>query len=403
VATLCLVALLVAAVALWRPWERADDSTATAVAPKLWTCAMHPQIKLDKPGKCPLCGMTLIPLKPADESHEATAADSSAVSLTPEAMALARVETTRVGRQRAVKRIRLYGTVQVDERLSRSQTSHFAGRIERLEVDFTGQSVRQGQTIATIYSPELLTAQQELLEAVRLRAGNPALLPAAREKLRLWKLSDRQIDELERSGDTSPYIDVRANTDGIVTRKMVNQGDYVQRGGVLFSVASLEHVWLLFSAYEADLPFLAVGDRVEYTLQALPGRVFQGSIAFIDPMADAATRTVSVRVEADNPRGELKPGMYANATALAPLKDGAERLVVPKSALLWTGKRAVVYVRRPKTKVPTFEMREVEIGPSLGDAYVVLSGITEGEEVVTQGTFVVDASAQLEGKRSMMD
>jgi len=378
--------------------EEAHDHEAEST---IWTCSMHPQIRMDEPGDCPLCGMDLIPLQTTGTGDASIAPD--AIQLSAEAAALANVQTTVVSRQNPVREVQLYGTIQVDERLSQSQTSHVSGRIEKLFVTFTGESVRRGQPIATIYSPELLNAQQELIEAVKMQELQPALLQAVREKLRLWKLTDAQIVRIEQSGEVSPLIDVVATTGGIVIAKNVNQGDYVNTGTVLFDVANLSQVWAVFDAYESDLPFLKVGDRLEYTLQSLPGKTFSGRISFINPILDPSTRTAKVRVETANPRMELKPEMYANALIDAPLKQYNNEVVIPKSAILWTGKRSIVYVKQPDTEIPAFLLREVELGPSLGDAYVVLSGISEGDEIVTNGAFTIDASAQLAGKRSMMN
>jgi Cu(I)/Ag(I) efflux system membrane fusion protein len=378
--------------------EEAHDHEAE---PTIWTCAMHPQIRMEEPGQCPICGMDLIPLQTTGTGDASI--DPNAIQLSAEAAALANVQTTVVSRQNPVKKVQLYGTIQVDERLSQSQTSHVSGRIEKLFVTFTGESVRRGQPIATIYSPELLNAQQELIEAVKMQDLQPALLQAVREKLRLWKLTDEQIASLEQSGEVSPLIDVAATTSGIVISKNVNQGDYVNTGTVLFDVANLSQVWAVFDAYESDLPFLKLGDRLEYTLQSLPGKTFSGRISFINPILDPATRTAKVRVETANPGMELKPEMYANALIDAPLKQYNNEVVIPKSAILWTGKRSIVYVKQPDTEIPAFMLREIELGPSLGDAYVVLSGINDGDEVVTNGAFTIDASAQLAGKRSMMN
>jgi Cu(I)/Ag(I) efflux system membrane fusion protein len=378
--------------------EEAHDHDAEST---IWTCSMHPQIRMDEPGDCPLCGMDLIPLQTTGTGDASI--DPDAIQLSAEAAALANVQTTVVSRQNPVKEVQLYGTIQVDERLSQSQTSHVSGRIEKLFVTFTGESVRRGQPIASIYSPELLSAQQELIEAVKMQELQPALLQAVREKLRLWKLTDAQIARIEQSGEVSPLIDVVATTSGIVISKNVNQGDYVNTGTVLFDVANLSQVWAVFDAYESDLPFLKVGDRLEYTLQSLPGKTFSGRISFINPILDPSTRTAKVRVETTNPRMELKPEMYANALIDAPLKLYNNEVVIPKSAILWTGKRSIVYVKQPDTEIPAFMLREVELGPSLGDAYVVLSGINDGDEIVTNGAFTIDASAQLAGKRSMMN
>jgi len=378
--------------------EEAHDHGAEAT---IWTCSMHPQIRMDEPGDCPICGMDLIPLQTTGTGDASI--DPDAIQLSAEAAALANVQTTVVSRQNPVREVQLYGTIQVDERLSQSQTSHVSGRIEKLFVTFTGESVRRGQPIATIYSPELLNAQQELIEAVKMKDLQPALLLAVREKLRLWKLTDEQIARIEQSGEVSPLIDVAATTSGIVISKNVNQGDYVNTGTVLFDVANLSQVWAVFDAYESDLPFLKVGDRLSYTLQSLPGKTFSGRISFINPILDPSSRTAKVRVETANPRMELKPEMYANALIDAPLKQYNNEIVIPKSAILWTGKRSIVYVKQPETQTPAFMLREVELGPSVGDAYVVLSGIDEGDEIVTNGAFTIDASAQLAGKRSMMN
>ena len=367
----------------------------------VWTCSMHPQIRQDKPGKCPICGMDLIPLKKNVISGGNAVSDPDAIRLSDEAMALADVQTTRVSRSNPVKQVRLYGKIIPDERSLQSQTAYVGGRIERLDIEFTGETVRAGQTLATLYSPELFTAQQELLEAVRMQ--QPALVQAAREKLRLWNLTDVQIDAIQYSGQASPMVEIKSNTNGIVIAKRVNRGDYVSQGSILFDIANLSRVWAMFDAFEVDLPFLAKGDRVEFTLSAFPGKTYSGRISFIDPILNATTRTARVRVDVANPTLEMKPEMYATAQVAAPLKGYKDRIVVPQTAVLWTGKRAVVYVRLPDTDTPTFRMREVTLGPALGGAYVVLDGLSDGEEIVTNGVFSIDASAQLEGKRSMMN
>ncbi|MDR2121391.1 MAG: efflux RND transporter periplasmic adaptor subunit [Tannerella sp.] len=367
---------------------------------QVWTCSMHPQIRQDKPGKCPLCAMDLIPLTPSGASGETL--DPDAIGLSEEAAALADIQTVAVGRSRPVKEIRLYGTIKPDERRLRSLVSHVNGRIETLSVNFAGETVREGQVVASIYSPDLLNAQQELLEAKKLGETQPALLQAAREKLRFLKMTDSRIAEIERTGKAAPVVDIPAHAGGIVTAKRVEQGDYVNTGGVLFDLADLSSVWAVFDAYETDLPFLRIGDKVEYTLQTLPGRTFSGRISFIDPMLDKTARTARIRVETANPRLELKPEMYAAAIVRSSTGRSDGEMVIPRTAVLWTGKRSVVYVKQPDASAPVFRMREVELGASLGDEYVILSGLREGEEVVVRGTFVVDAAAQLEGKPSMM-
>lgn len=366
---------------------------------EVWTCSMHPQIKMDKPGKCPICAMDLIPLQ-----KNVSADDSAALSdiqLSEEAVALADVQTTVVSKENPVKRIRLYGKIVSDERSLQSQTAYVGGRIEKLAVEFTGETVREGQTLATIYSPELFTAQQELLQASQMQ--HPQLIQAAWEKLRLWNMTEEQINAILESGKATSTVEIKANTSGIVTAKRVNKGDYVSQGAVLFDIANLSRVWAMFDAFETDLPYLNKNDKVEFTLPAFPGKHFSGQISFIDPMINPNTRTARVRVEVPNHNLELKPEMYATAEVEASLQQYKGHIVIPQSAVLWTGKRSIVYVRRPNSSIPTFGLREIELGPSLGGAYVVVSGLNEGESVVTNGTFAIDASAQLEGKPSMMN
>jgi Cu(I)/Ag(I) efflux system membrane fusion protein len=363
-----------------------------------WICSMHPQIRQDHPGLCPVCAMDLSPVKKTASMNESI--DPKAILLSKEAAALANIQTTPVLRSLPVKEVHLFGTVQMDERLLRSQVSHVSGRIEKLYVNFTGETVRKEQVIASIYSPDLLNAQQELLEAVKI--ARPVLLEAAKEKLRQWKLTEEQIARIEQTGLVSPQMDIVANTEGIVVAIKGKQGDYVAQGSVLFDLAALSSVWVMFDAYEADLPYLKKGDKLEYTSPALPGRTFSGTVTFIDPVLDKTTRTVKVRVETANPRMELKPEMYANALVRASLKQHGNEIIVPKTAVLWTGKRSIVYVKQ-LSETPAFLLREIELGVSLGNAYVVLSGLSEGEEVVTNGVFSIDASAQLEGKQSMMN
>jgi Cu(I)/Ag(I) efflux system membrane fusion protein len=299
--------------------------------------------------------------------------------------------------------VRLYGKVQADERLLQNQVAHISGRIEKLFVGFTGETVTKGQLLALIYSPELITAQQELLEAAKEKQMQPAIYEAAIEKLRQWMLNDKQIAQIEQSGRIKTKFEVYANTSGVVTTKKVNVGDYVSQGASLFDIANLSRVWVLFDAYESDLPFLNVGNTVNFSLQALPDKDFNSTIRFIDPVIDPVSRVAKVRVEVDNSGGKLKPEMFATGIVKANLNAYKDKLVIPRSAVLWTGKRSVVYVKQSDSDELHFRMREIETGPMLGNSYVVISGLEEGEEIVSDGTFSVDAAAQLEGKPSMMN
>ena len=381
------------------PREDNHDHASEDSKTKTWTCAMHPQIRMEQRGKCPICGMELIPLNP----NTSSVIDLAAIYLTKEATQLANVQTTIVTRQNPEKEVRLYGKVQADERLLQNQVAFISGRVEKLLVNFTGEPVRKGQSLALIYSPELITAQQELLESSKSKQSQPGIYEAAREKLRLWKLSESQISEIENSGNIKTNIEVVSTTSGIVTVRRVNSGDYVSQGSVLYEVSDLSTVWILFDAYESDLTFLNTGDKVAFSVQALPGASFNGTIKFIDPVIDPVNRVAKIRLEIGNPAGKLKPEMFVTGIVKGNPDQYHDKLVVPRSAVLWTGKRSVVYLKLPGIETPVFKMHEIELGPLLGNSYVVSSGLSEGDEVVTQGAFSVDAAAQLEGKPSMMN
>ncbi len=363
-----------------------------------WTCAMHPQIRISKPGNCPICGMELIPLK----QDNTVTNDPDAIHLAKEAADLANVLTTVVTHQKPIKEVRLYGKVQADERLLQSQVAHIPGRIDKLFVNFTGERVSKGQTLALIYSPELVTTQQELLEAVKNKQSQPDIYEAVKEKLKQWELTDSQIVDIENSGKVKNDFEVVSNTSGIVTARRVNNGDHISQGTVLFDIADLSSVWVMFDAYESDLPFLKTGDNLTFTVQALPENHFSGNIIFIDPVLDPLTRVAKVRVEINNEASKLKPEMFATGIVKADLNEYRNKLVIPRSAVLWTGKRSIVYVKQPGTDEAVFKMREIGLGPMLGNSYIVTDGLMDGEEIVTQGTFSIDATAQLEGKPSMM-
>jgi len=249
----------------------------------------------------------------------------------------------------------------------------------------------------------LVSAQQELIEASKTKETQPAIYDAAREKLRLWKITDAQIATIENSGVAQSMVDIVSNTDGTVISRLVNTGNYISQGTLLYEIADLSGLWVLFDAYESDLRFLKRGERLTFTVEAYPGEKFTGTIAFIDPVIDPVTRVAKVRVETRNNSGRLKPEMFVTGIFSTTLPEFSNNLTVPKSAVLWTGKRSIVYVKQTGIDEPVFRMREIELGPALGDGFVVVSGLAEGEEIVTNGTFSVDAAAQLAGKPSMMN
>ena len=367
--------------------------------PSIWTCSMHPQIRLPEKGDCPICGMDLIP---ADQESAGTS-NSQTFQMTPEALALAQVQTIVVGGMQAKKELVLSGKLQADERESASLTAKFPGRIEKLFVTFTGEQVKAGQRIATIYSPELLTAQKELLEASKTKATFPQLYQASKDKLSLWKLSAVQIAEIERSGQVKERMDIFADQSGIVLQKNVSVGDYVSMGAVLFTVTNLNSLWLLLDVYESDLPFVALGDEIQFTVAGKPGETLNAKVTFVDPLINANTRAASVRAEIRNVDNTLKPEMFVTARVQTRTTGSLAEVMVPRTAVLWSGKRSIVYVKVPNASLPEFVMREVTLGNRLGENYQIASGLKTGEEIVSYGAFALDASAQLSGKPSLLN
>lgn len=423
---------------------------------------MHPQIRLPEFGLCPICAMDLIPVSAGDD------ADGMAMRTftTSEAAAkLMQVSTSPVERRFVTKDVRMVGKIDYDETKLGYITAWVPGRLDRLYVDYTGISVEKGDHLVYLYSPEILTAQEELRRAAtavaNMRQDAPEVLKqtarstveAARNKLRRWGLTDEQIAEAESKGTVSDHITIYAPMGGTVIERMGQEGMYVETGTKIYTIADLSEVWVMLDAYESDLPWLHYGQTVEFTTEAYPGEVFSGVIAFIDPILDEMTRTVKVRVNVPNPDGRLKPEMFVRATVrsqiatggrvmdpglagkwISPMhpeivKDGpgscdicgmalvpAEKLgyvpaetdaddmplVIPASAALLTGKRAVVYVEVPETEKPTYEGREVLLGARAGDYYIVRSGLSEGELVVTNGNFKIDSALQIHAKPSMM-
>ena len=427
---------------------------------EVWTCSMHPQIRRPKPGLCPICNMDLI-LATSDAGD----LSERRFETSAEAEALMDIRTAPVERKFVAAQIRMVGKVDYDETSLRTITAWIPGRLDRLFVDYTGIAVRQGDHMVEIYSPELLGAQAELIQAVKTVAALPKdasdfirestenTLAAVREKLRLWGLTPEQIAEIERRGTPADRVTIYAPMAGIVVQKHANQGDYVKTGTPIYTVADLSRVWVKLDAYESDLTWLRYGQAVSLQAEAYPGETFEGRIAFIDPVLNPKTRTVRIRVNASNPEGKLKPNLFIRATVqtrlakagrvmdpdlagkwISPMHpeivkdapgdcdvcgmplvraeelgyvsaDPAEAeapLVIPASAPLITGKRAVVYVKIEGAGKPIYEGREIELGPRAGDYYLVASGLTEGEWVVTRGNFKIDSALQIQAKPSMM-
>jgi Cu(I)/Ag(I) efflux system membrane fusion protein len=365
---------------------------------QMWTCSMHPQIMQPEAGDCPICGMDLIP---AETSADGLMADQ--FKLTQNAMALANIETSIVGAGKIENNsTKLSGKIVPNEEANTVQVSYFSGRIEQLNVNFTGEEIRKGQLLATIYSPELYAAQQELITAVSLKESQPALYKAVRNKLKIWKLSESQIQQIETSGKVKENFPVYATVSGTVSEKLVAQGESIKQGQPLLKIANLNTVWANFDVYENQIDAFKKGQEILIKSNAHVDKEFKAKVAFIDPVLDMRTRTVKLRVVLNNKEGFLKPGMFVEGKIKGITSSKKELLIIPSSAILWTGKHSVVYLKANSNE-PIFKMLDVTLGNKVGDYYEIVEGLNAGDEIVTNGTFTVDAAAQLQGKKSMMN
>ena len=383
-----------------------DMSGSTAVA-EIWTCSMHPQIRLDEPGLCPICEMDLIPLDQTMGSD-----DPTVLRMSKESAKLAQVETTLVGgassdnnSSETANTIEVDGTIELDERSIRSQSSHIPGRVERMFVNFEGEYVSAGQRIAQIYSTEVLAASEELLIAAKFDGRVEGLKDASIQKLKNWKINEVQINQILETGKPIETIDIYADHSGFVLDKKISQGDYVKQGQSLYTLGSTARLWLILNVFESNMANVHKGQKITFITPSFPNKKFEATITYIDPLMNAQTRTSSVRAEIVNTGNKLKPGMLIDAEIMATSKiDQKNRpLFVPSSAILWTGDKSVVYVQLPDMEVPSYQFREVELGQQSNGMTMVLSGLEVGEEIVTHGAFAIDAAAQLNNNASMMN
>ena len=424
---------------------------------RFFTCSMHPNIQQPSQGSCPQCGMDLIPVR----EGEGPAVGARQIHLSERARQLAEVATSPVERKHVETELRMLGRVTFDETRLSHVTTRVAGRLDRLFVDYTGVKVNQGDHLVTLYSPDLLEAQEELLTTQStihqlgssvtpyLRQSALESFQAAREKLLLWGLSEPQVASILERGSAEDHITLHSPSQGVVVQKDAMEGMYVQTGSKIYTIADLSHLWVELEAYESDLPWLHYGQSVRFTSEAFPGETFEGQIAFIDPVLDARTRTVRVRVNLINTESKLKPDMFVRATVRAKIAKGGQvmdpglagkwispmhpeiikdepgscdicgmdlvsaqslgyaeatqdtaPLVIPASAPLITGKRAVVYLDMGDG---IYEGRDIILGPRAGDHYLVERGLKEGDRVVTRGNFKIDSAIQILAKPSMMN
>lgn len=439
----------------WSAPQQASPAAGGAVtaAPEVWTCSMHPQVRLPRAGQCPICFMDLVPagVGAADDST------GPRVPLTETARRLARVETSTIEYRALTHEVRMVGKVVPDETRLTYVSSYVPGRLDRLFVNYTGVLVHEGDHLAEIYSPDLLVAQSEYLLARRSQEGagdasGGGLLESARRKLEISGIPGDEIERLDRDRRPSDRLRIDAPREGWVLTRDAFAGMYVETGARLFTLADLRQVWVILEAYELDLAYLRFGQTVEFETEAYPGRAMTGRVAYIDPTLTELTRTVRVRVNVPNDNLQLRPGMFVRARLqvrigvagqvienslagkwISPMhpeiiKDGpgacdvcgmdlvpaeslgfvssssaaALVLAVPRSAVLFTGKRALAYVERVEEGEHNYEGREIELGPRAGDYYVVLGGLGEGERIATRGALQIDSALQILARPSMM-
>lgn len=395
------------------PSSPPDPHAGHAAEEMTWTCAMHPQIQQQEPGACPICGMDLIPVSKSGgseaENHPAR------VTLSERAQTLAKLRTSLVRRRSdSTGAVRLLGRIEPNETTLKIVTAWTGGRIDRLFVNTTGEKVRGGQIVATLYSPEIFAAHQDLITASgqvdrmsqgaesSLRAAEAALA-AARQRLSLLGVPDGELARMEKQKKPTTAVPIRTPFGGTVMERMATEGTYVTTGARLYSIAKLTSLWIQLDAYESDLPLLKLQQSVSVEVESYPGEQFEGVVTFIDPTLDPQRRTARVRVEVDNKDGRLRPGMFAQAVVTADAETGPDApLVIPSTAPLFTGRRAIVYVEVPADTGVAYEALTVRLGPRLGNVYPVVAGLAEGDRIVTRGAFALDADLQIRGGNSMM-
>jgi multidrug efflux pump subunit AcrA (membrane-fusion protein) len=329
------------------------------------------------------------------------------LELTPEMATLSDIKTEPVQYRRLVKEIQTVGEITYDERRVKIVSAWIGGRIDKLFVDFTGVEVNEGDPLAELYSPELVSTQQEYLLALETRemmksGGNEEaiksaneLLNATRLRLLLWGISEEQIDQMEKTWRVNPRMTIHAPIGGTVIHKRVNEGQYVKTGDALYTIADLSVVWAMADIYEFEMAWVKPSQKVSITTPAYPGVPFTGTVSFIDPFLNTKTRTVKVRMDVPNPQLTLKPGMYLEARLKIPLKDQKPVLSIPYTAVLDTGVRKVVYVELDKGK---YKPVEVQVGPRAGNYVHVLSGeLKEGQAVVVSANYLLDSQSTLGG------
>jgi len=415
----------------------------------IWTCSMHPNVKLPEKGQCPICFMDLIPLTSNNSGEYGVV-----LQLSKSAEKLAEIQTTIVKKENAFAELNVIGKLEFDESRIKTISAWIGGRIERLYVDYTGIPVEKDNHLLEIYSPEVISAQEEFLTILKtsLEIG----LKSSREKLLLLGVTPEQISQLQKRKKVQKTLTVYSPISGTVIEKNAQEGEYIATGKELFKVADFSKLWLVMDVFESDLPFIFLGQEVEFEVKSHPGKTFFGDISFISPTLNPLTRSVKVRVNIDNSDLQFKPDMFVNAVIKSQLDVNGDviqnhyvgkwicpmhpeeihdhftqcticgmdvvkitdinhivgvnenftnenPIIIPITSVLRTGSRSIVYVRIEKNNNHLFEMREIIIGPKVGTNYIVLDGLEIGEEVVSHGAFKIDSEMQISAYPSMMN
>jgi membrane fusion protein, copper/silver efflux system len=382
------------------PTQR-DSAVAKADAsPTIWTCPMHPQIVRHEPGRCPKCGMELVPVAKRSEEtgNAATVPEHATVMIPGELQQRIGVRIGRVEKGPLDMSVEAMGIVRPDQTRMARVGIKTEGWIDKLFVNFVGQVVRKGDPLLSIYSPQFVSTQQELLTALgadrSVDAARPSLADAARRRLELWDVPVGEIDELQKSGKVQKDLVLRSPISGTVLEQNVYEKQYVTPEKELYVIGDLSTVWVQAQVYEYEIPHVELGRPATVTIPALPDQQFTGKVVFIQPTVEEATRTVQVRIELSNKEGIFKPGMFAQISIAHPMGEG---LLAPTAAVLRAGDRDIVYrVEKGNHFVPV----AVTISPiQFGDRYQILAGLKEGEQIVTSANFLIDSESRIQFSR----
>lgn len=357
----------------------------------VWTCSMHPQIRKDESGDCPICGMDLIPASSMKDN-----VDPNAIRMSKTARQLAKVETMVVGNQNFNSNLNLTGRLEINQNKTQSVSANYKARIEKLYINEEGEAVSKNQIVAELYAPEIQVLKNEF--ELASQQNNSNLLNSIKTKIKNYELSISDVKTMNNG-----RLKLRSPKTGIVNKINVEQGDNVNSGHSLMQIADLSSLWAILDVYENDLNAISVGDKVNISIPNHQN--ISGQVSFISPVLEANSRSAKARVVIDNADQKLKPGVFVKAKLSADNKTGnpSKKLMIPKSAVLWTGRRSIVFQQLENDRGVHFKMKQITIGSSTTNQVEILSGLKPGDKIVTQGAFSIDSEAQLANKPSMMN